>query len=106
MNSRHPLALDGELPAEADAFSAPDALHAPMPHGTLRECVEQVMERYFAHLEGESVSHLYTMVLAEVEAPLLGVVMRNVDGNQTRAAELLGLNRGTLRKKLKQYDLI
>ncbi len=64
------------------------------------------MERYFSHLEGESVSNLYGMVLAEVEAPLLEVVMRNVEGNQTRAAELLGLNRGTLRKKLKQYDLM
>jgi len=80
----------------------PDALS----HTTLRECVERVMDRYFSHLEGEAVSNLYTMVLAEVEAPLLDVVMRNVDGNQTRAAELLGLNRGTLRKKLKQYDLI
>nr|WP_251978914.1 MULTISPECIES: DNA-binding transcriptional regulator Fis [unclassified Salinicola] len=77
-----------------------------LPQTTLRECVERVMERYFAHLEGESVSHLYPMVLAEVEAPLLEVVMRHVEGNQTRAADLLGLNRGTLRKKLKQYELI
>ncbi|MDF3919092.1 DNA-binding transcriptional regulator Fis [Salinicola salarius] len=102
MNSRQPLALDGESPSEVDTLQMPDALS----HTTLRECVERVMERYFSHLEGESVSNLYTMVLAEVEAPLLEVVMRNVEGNQTRAAELLGLNRGTLRKKLKQYDLI
>ncbi len=46
------------------------------------------------------------MVLCEVEAPLLETVMNHVKGNQTKASELLGLNRGTLRKKLKQYDLL
>lgn len=72
----------------------------------LREAVDAAMRRYFAHLDGESVTDLYAMVLAEVEAPLLASVMDYVNGNQTRAAELLGLNRGTLRKKLKQYALI
>ncbi|KFF50711.1 MULTISPECIES: DNA-binding transcriptional regulator Fis [unclassified Salinicola] len=102
MNSRQPLDLDGNAPLEVESLHMAEQ----SSQVTLRECVEQVMERYFTHLEGESVSHLYTMVLAEVEAPLLDVVMRHVEGNQTRAAELLGLNRGTLRKKLKQYDLI
>ncbi|WFF43414.1 DNA-binding transcriptional regulator Fis [Salinicola endophyticus] len=102
MNSRQPLDLDGNSPLEVESLHMAEQ----SSQVTLRECVEQVMERYFTHLEGESVSHLYTMVLAEVEAPLLDVVMRHVEGNQTRAAELLGLNRGTLRKKLKQYDLI
>lgn len=64
------------------------------------------MQRYFGHLDGETVSDLYGMVLTEVEVPLLEAVMRYADGNQTRAADMLGLNRGTLRKKLKQYDLI
>lgn len=45
-------------------------------------------------------------MLTEVEAPLLETVMNHVKGNQTKASELLGLNRGTLRKKLKQYDLL
>ncbi|HAR08710.1 MAG TPA: Fis family transcriptional regulator, partial [Cobetia sp.] len=45
-------------------------------------------------------------VMAEVEAPLLEAVMAHAQGNQTRAADMLGLNRGTLRKKLKQFDLI
>ncbi|WP_106418158.1 DNA-binding transcriptional regulator Fis [Salinicola tamaricis] len=106
MNSRQPLDLDGNSPLEVESLHMAEQ----SSQVTLRECVEQVMERYFTHLEGdetcETVSHLYTMVLAEVEAPLLDVVMRHVEGNQTRAAELLGLNRGTLRKKLKQYDLI
>jgi Fis family transcriptional regulator len=46
------------------------------------------------------------MVMAEVEAPLLDVVMRHSRDNQSKASEILGINRGTLRKKLKQYDLL
>ena len=49
---------------------------------------------------------MYNLVLSEVEAPLLECVMNYVKGNQTKASEMLGLNRGTLRKKLKQYDLL
>jgi len=57
-------------------------------------------------LEGAAVTDVYNLVLSEVEAPLLESVMNYVKGNQTKASELLGLNRGTLRKKLKQYDLL
>lgn len=73
---------------------------------TLRECVQTAVQNYFAHLEGELPSNLYDLVLAEVEAPLLEVVMKQVRNNQTKASQVLGLNRGTLRKKLKQYKLI
>lgn len=73
---------------------------------TLRNCVEKVLHEYFTHLEGQSVTNVYDMVLSEVEAPLLKTVMNHVNGNQTKASEVLGLNRGTLRKKLKQYDLL
>ena len=72
---------------------------------TLRECVQTAVQNYVAHLEGELPSNLYDLVLAEVEAPLLEVVMKQVRNNQTKASQVLGLNRGTLRKKLKQYDL-
>ncbi|MBB3105140.1 Fis family transcriptional regulator [Azomonas macrocytogenes] len=72
----------------------------------LRYCVEQALRNYFAHLEGAEVTDIYNMVLSEIEAPLLETVMDYVKGNQTKASELLGLNRGTLRKKLKQYDLL
>jgi len=72
----------------------------------LRVNVEQALLRYFAHLDGQNACGLYDLVLAEVEAPLLEVTLAYVQGNQSRAAELLGLNRGTLRKKLKQYDLL
>lgn len=73
---------------------------------SLRDHVEQAIRNYFAHLDGESVSDVYNMVLAEVEAPLLEVVLEYSRGNQTRASEILGLNRGTLRKKLKEYGMM
>ena len=72
----------------------------------LRDSVEKALRNYFAHLDGQPVTDVYNMVLCEVEAPLLETVMNHVKGNQTKASELLGLNRGTLRKKLKQYDLL
>ncbi|MEX2366510.1 MAG: DNA-binding transcriptional regulator Fis [Pseudohongiellaceae bacterium] len=72
----------------------------------LRECVSRCLNTYFEQVENEPVSNLYDMVLAEVEAPLLEAVMKRARSNQTRASAMLGLNRGTLRKKLKQYDLI
>ncbi|MDR5907321.1 DNA-binding transcriptional regulator Fis [Franzmannia qiaohouensis] len=95
------LDLAAALPSDNER-----ALAATPTDRPLREAVDVAMRRYFAHLDGESVTDLYAMVLAEVEAPLLTAVMDHVDGNQTRAADMLGLNRGTLRKKLKQYDLI
>lgn len=88
------------------ALSLEPATSVPAEERPLREAVDAAMRRYFTHLDGESTTDLYAMVLAEVEAPLLASVMAHVNGNQTRAAEILGLNRGTLRKKLKQYALI
>ncbi|PKM32014.1 MAG: DNA-binding transcriptional regulator Fis [Gammaproteobacteria bacterium HGW-Gammaproteobacteria-11] len=73
---------------------------------TLRDSVELALKNYFEHLDGQDVTDVYNMVLCEVEAPLLESVMEHVKGNQTRASEILGLNRGTLRKKLKQYGLL
>lgn len=72
---------------------------------SLRDCVRQSLERYFAELDGHSTSGLFKLVMAEVEAPLFAAVMRYTDNNQSKAAEILGINRGTLRKKLRQYDL-
>ncbi|MDO3382886.1 DNA-binding transcriptional regulator Fis [Gilvimarinus algae] len=91
-----------------DAPIAPQEQFAQQPAQgqSLRGSVEQAMENYFQHLDGQSVSNVYDMVLAEVEAPLLEVVLKYTRHNQTRAAQVLGLNRGTLRKKLKQYGLL
>lgn len=68
--------------------------------------MERALDEYFAHLDGEAPRDLYALVLGEVEAPLLRTVMREANGNQCRAADMLGLNRGTLRKKLKQHGLL
>lgn len=73
---------------------------------SLREHVETAVEAYFAQLDGQIVSGVYDMVLQEVEAPLLEAVLRYTRNNQTLASTVLGLNRGTLRKKLKRYGLL
>ncbi|MCF7981213.1 MAG: DNA-binding transcriptional regulator Fis [Pseudomonadales bacterium] len=73
---------------------------------TLRQSVHSSLSDFFVHLDGQPITNLYEMVLTEIEAPLLDVVMKHAKDNQTKASEILGLNRGTLRKKLKQYDLL
>lgn len=84
----------------------PIAEHRMGQRQTLRACVSTVLNDYFAQVDPELITGLYDMVLSEVEAPLLEAVMQKARSNQSRAAEMLGLNRGTLRKKLKQYDLL
>ncbi len=71
----------------------------------LRNCVRSVLTSYINDLGGHSVDNLYQLVLAEVEAPLLETVLGHTRGNQSKAAQMLGINRGTLRKKLKQYNI-
>lgn len=66
---------------------------------------ESALQDYFVKLNGTIPGDLYGMVLTEVERPLFQKVMEYTDGNQSRAAEILGINRGTLRKKLKTYSL-
>lgn len=68
--------------------------------------VGRSLDEYFEALNGsEPPGDLYRMVLEQVEKPLLSSVLDYSQGNQSRAAQVLGINRGTLRKKLKQYDL-
>lgn len=86
-----------------DLTSEADIIHG---HSSLRHCVELAMADYFHHLDGQHCTDLYQLVLQEVEAPLLTAVMKYTRNNQCKAAEMLNLNRGTLRKKLKQYDLL
>ena len=71
----------------------------------LRACVEDAMQGYFKQLEGHVTNDLYQMVLSEIEEPLFRSVLEYTKGNQSKAAILLGINRGTLRKKLKRYGL-
>ncbi len=80
-------------------------LHPVTPTQTLRESVADSLRSYFSKLDGHAPDDLYRMVIEEVERPLLESVMNYCGGNQTKAAKCLGLNRGTLRKKLKYYDV-
>lgn len=73
---------------------------------SLQDNVAAAMARYFEALDGQQTSDLYNLVMAEVEPPLLKSAMAYTRNNQSKTAALLGLNRGTLRKKLKQYKLI
>ncbi len=73
---------------------------------SIAESVAGNLERYFHDLEGEKPGAVYDMVLAQVEKPMLQVVMAQTKGNQTAAAEILGINRNTLRRMLGKYELL
>jgi Fis family transcriptional regulator, factor for inversion stimulation protein len=68
-------------------------------------CVRRAMSKYFEDLDGEQPAPIYEMVIDCVEKPLLEVVLKHAQGNQTRASELLGINRNTLRKKMKAHNI-
>lgn len=72
----------------------------------LHDSVRQSLENYLNQLKGQTPSNLYELILGEVEAPLMQAVMEYTKGNQSRAAIVLGLSRGTLRKKLKIYGML
>ena len=69
-------------------------------------CVRDSLEQYFKDLRGAEPHSLHDMLIAAVEKPLLDVVMKQADGNQSKAAEWLGLNRNTLRRKLVDHKLL
>ncbi len=73
---------------------------------SLRSEVEKALDRYFDQIDNEPVTNLHQMVMSEVEEPLLQAVMRFTGNNQSKASIMLGLNRGTLRTKLKQYGML
>lgn len=71
----------------------------------LKNFTEDALRTYFKSLNGHRPADVYKLVISEVEEPLFKAVMDYTQGNQTLASEVLGINRATLRKKLKQYDL-
>lgn len=90
-----------------NGFHSTEQLEPAMAQeSSLRTEVEKALHRYFQHLDDAPVTDLYQMVMSEVEAPLMRAVMRHTGNNQSKASILLGLNRGTLRTKLKQYGLL
>lgn len=84
---------------EFDTYSNPTEV-------TLRENVTEVIKHYFASLKGEQPRHVYDFFLDEIEEPLLTVVMKQTRNNQSEAARLLGISRGTLRAKLKKFGML
>jgi Fis family transcriptional regulator len=71
----------------------------------IRRSVTSAIELYLQDMSGHDINDLYHVVLSEVEPAILDVVMNHAEGNQSDAAEMLGISRGTLRKKLKLYGL-
>ena len=71
----------------------------------LSHAVKHSIRRYLYELDGAQPSNMYDLVLKQIEQPLFEAILEHTRGNQSRAAELLGLNRGTLRKKLRSYNL-
>jgi len=72
----------------------------------LHKHTEDALNKYFASLNGDRPGDLYDLVIGEVERPLFKAVLDYTDGNQSQAAGILGINRGTLRKKLRSYSLL
>ena len=91
----------GVKAAAGTLAGAPSATHE-LP---LRSHTERALHAYLASLDGDCPARLYDLVLREVEEPLFRTVLDYVAGNQSRAADILGINRGTLRKKLRELGL-
>ncbi|MBL8491089.1 MAG: Fis family transcriptional regulator [Rhodocyclaceae bacterium] len=72
----------------------------------LSDCVRRTLNRYFRDLDGQAPHAIYDMVIRSIEKPMLEVVMKQAGGNQTVAAEMLGINRNTLRRKLSDHELL
>ncbi len=83
-----------------------DAQNTQQGPRSLRKSVEESLTQYFSELDGQKTTALYELFMHQVEAPLFECVMQHTHDNQSKAAAVLGLNRGTLRKKLKQYNLL
>lgn len=96
INNTDKRRINGSAPAAVNGHDGPP----------LRTLAEQALKKYFSHLNGHAPGDLYGLVLGEIEPPLLKTVMDYTGGNQSRAAEILGINRATLRKKLITYQLI
>jgi Fis family transcriptional regulator len=80
--------------------------HEKMSKESIQEVVQKSLEEYFNDLGEQQASNIYDMVVLTVERPILEVVMTRAEGNQSHAAQMLGINRNTLRKKLQEHGLL
>ena len=96
------------MPTRRKTRSRRESRQASLPGGRsipLRSMTEQALDSYFTNLNGHAPGQLYDLVMREVEEPLFRAALEYSEGNQSRAAVVLGINRGTLRKKLKTYGI-
>ncbi|MCB1893690.1 MAG: Fis family transcriptional regulator [Rhodocyclaceae bacterium] len=77
-----------------------------MSSNEIADSVCRTLDRYFRDLDGETPAAIYELVMKNAERPMLEFVLRHANGNQTAAAQMLGINRNTLRRKLSEYDLL
>ena len=97
---------ESRLNAAADRHDANRSTpRSATPRPPLREHVANSVRRYLRDLDGSETQDLYNIALRELEIPLFAVVLNHCDGNQSRAATMLGIHRATLRKKLRDYGL-
>jgi len=94
--------VDVNVSADQHPARPADGNHPDQP---LAQCVAATVRRYLDDLGDSAPTNLYQLLLEQIEKPLLAVVMERARGNRCRAADVLGINRNTLRKKLQQYDL-
>jgi Fis family transcriptional regulator, factor for inversion stimulation protein len=73
---------------------------------TLKQVVKDTLRNYFSNIGSEQPVDFYTILLEEIERPLLEVLINHTHYNQVKMAQILGISRGTLRKKLKQYGML
>lgn len=76
-----------------------------MKENEIASCIRKAIGSYLNDLDGEKPRNIYSMVINSVEKPLIEIAIQHTKGNQTQAAELLGINRNTLRQKMKQYQI-
>ncbi|HED34459.1 MAG TPA: Fis family transcriptional regulator [Gammaproteobacteria bacterium] len=91
---------------KSNVINLPGLINEETKSTGLDNAIRASLSQFLNDLDGENPGNIYDLVIQQVEAPLLELILKHVDGNQSKAADYLGINRGTLRKKLKAYQLI
>lgn len=94
------------LPDSKIAAASLETVSSQPESTTLRNAVRESLRQYFIRLENTPPTNLYELVLAEVEIPILEMVLKHTGQNQSQAARILAMSRGTLRKKMQQYGML
>lgn len=110
MNNVNSLPQLADAPSVSDQYKQPSQVVLIEKHSmskdSIQEAVHKNLEKYFRDLGEQPASNIYDMVVLAVEKPMLEMIMTRTDSNQSQAADMLGINRNTLRKKLQQHGLL